>query len=193
MGRVCRIVLVCEGWEDSRFARAFLNAGDRKGINIQRQENPGGSGHDWVKNQFVQQVATLRLATEGCGVLGLLDEDGRGATAREQEVNSLLRQRGLPELQAGAGRCLLLPTRNLETWIYWLRAQERGMRVEMNETTDYKRAGPPEGLPRMGGDDCRLAGEYLDRLNHVHLPEGCPLILGKALGHLRAFLDAVRR
>ena len=162
-------------------------------MTIDRHENPGGSGHGWVKARFVQEVANLRRFSEGRGVLGLLDEDGQGAGAREQEINVLLMARGLPDISAGDGRCLLLPTRNLETWIYWLRAHQGGVRVEVNETTDYKKTGPPAGLSGISRDDCSLAGNYLHDLSHSSLPASCPPMLGKALNHLRAFLDAVRR
>src|SRR5213592_4191149 len=126
MGRVCKIVLVCEGWRDSAFARGFLVAAGVAARTIDEKRNPGGSGHDWVKRQFAEEVANLAKFSEGRGVLGLLDEDGRGIASREQEVVDRLKARGLAPLAASDGRCLLLPTRNLETWLYWITAQQSG-------------------------------------------------------------------
>src|SRR5208283_3734923 len=91
MARVCNIVLVCEGWRDSAFARRFLNKSDNH--NIVEPIKPGGSGHDWVKTQFVLEVAYLRRFSEGRGVLGLLDEDGQGASVWEREIEEVLRSR----------------------------------------------------------------------------------------------------
>jgi hypothetical protein len=193
MSRVCKIILVCEGWRDSAFARGFLVAAGVVARSIDVKPNPGGSGHDWVKTQFAQEAANLARFAEGRGVLGLLDEDGQGATARQQEVADRLRERGLGPISAQDGRCLLLPTRNLETWLYWLTAQRSGLPSNVDEVTDYKKAGPPTGCPRIGDPDCRPAGEFLHTLNHAQLPEGCPSLLGQALGHLRKFLNAVRR
>ena len=68
---------------------------------IDPKTNPGGSGHDWVKTQFAQEAANLAGFAEGRGVLGLLDEDGRGATVRQQEVAGRLRERGLGPISAG--------------------------------------------------------------------------------------------
>lgn len=192
MSRICKIILVHEGWRDSAFTRGFLGVAGIDGRAIDLRSNPGGSGHDWVKNQFAVEVANLIRFSEGRGVLGLLDEDGKGVAEREREVEELLRVRGLPPVSAQAGRCLLLPTRNLETWLYWLTAQRRGSSLEVNEVTDYKKGGPPGDAPRIRDEDCRPAGEVLHRLNHAQPPQGCPPMLVRALGYLREFLDAVR-
>jgi hypothetical protein len=192
VSRVSKIILVHEGWRDSAFARGFLGAAGVDGRAIDPRPNPGGSGHDWVKNQFAAEVANLMRFSEGRGVIGLLDEDGRGVADRERELEELLKGRSLPPISAQEGRCLLLPTRNLETWLYWLTAQRRGSAVAVDETTDYKRGGPPADVPRIQNADCRPAGEALHGLNHAQPPQGCPPMLIRALGHLREFLNAVR-
>jgi len=190
MARVCNIILVCEGWRDSAFARGFLeSSGNRK---IYPRVNPRGSGHSWVKSQFVEEVANLARFSEGRGVLGLLDEDGQGISEREEEIAEALRQQNLEPLSATNGRCLLLPTRNLETWLYWLRFHQDGRSVPIDEATDFKRQ-PPKGFARIDDRDCRPAGEYLHTLNHTQLPEGCPSMLRKGLANLRDFVNAVRR
>ena len=193
MSRVSKIILVHEGWRDSAFPRGFLVAAGVDSRAIESRPNPGGSGHDWVKNQFVGEVANLIRFSEGRGVLALLDEDGKGAAEREREVEEALKVRRLPSISARAGRCLLLPTRNLETWLYWLSAQRRGSPMEVDEVTDYKRDRPPGDVPRIQNADCRPAGEALHRLNHAEPPQSCPPMLVRALGYLRAFVNAVRR
>ena len=160
---------------------------------IDAKRNPGGSGHDWVKTRFVQEVANLARFAEGRGVLGLLDEDGQGAAAREKEVADRLRERELGPISARDRRCLLLPTRNLETWLYWLTPQPSGLSVTVDEETDYKKAKPPTASQPIGYRDCRPAGRRLHGLNHIQPPNGCPSMLVRALGQLREFLNAVRR
>ena len=190
MAKVCNIVLVCEGKRDAAFARGFLEtSGNRR---IEERRNPSGSGHDWVKSQFVAEVAVLTRFSEGRGVLGLLDEDGQGASAREREIEEALRARNLGSLSGSDGRCLLLPTRNLETWLYWLKSQKNGMPVPIDETTDFKRQ-PPIGIAHLDNQDCRTAGEHLYKLDHTRLPQGCPSMLRKGFAQLRAFVAAVRR
>ncbi|HUD48325.1 MAG TPA: hypothetical protein VMR33_15945 [Candidatus Baltobacteraceae bacterium] len=188
MPRVCNIILVCEGRRDSAFARGFLEtSGNRR---IYDSRNSGGSGHGWVKIQFVEEVANLARFSEGRGVLGLLDEDG--VSGRENEIAAALRERNLGSLSASDGRCLLLPTRNLETWLYWLRSHQHGTLVPIDEVTDFKRQAP-NGIAHIDDKDCRPAGEYLYSLDHTQLPEGCPSMLRKGLSQLRDFVKAVRR
>jgi hypothetical protein len=193
MSRVTKIILICEGQRDSAFARGFLESASVDSRSVEPKVNPGGSGHDWVKNQFVEEVANLARFSEGRGVLGLIDEDGQGVAVREGEVAIRLQTRGLPAIASDQGRCMLLPTRNIETWLYWLTAQRKKVPIIIDETTDYKVVGPPTGSTRLGYEHCRPAGEYLHNLNHAQLPEDCPKMLGRALGQLRAFLKAVRR
>ncbi len=193
MSRVSKIILVHEGWRDSAFARGFLGAAGIDSRALELRPNPGGSGHDWVKKQFAAEVANLARFVEGRGVLALLDEDGRGVAVRQGEVEELLKKRDLPPVSAHEGRCLLLPTRNLETWLYWLSAHRHGSSLDVNEVTDYKKEGPPHGAQRVRNQDCRPAGETLHTLDHTQSPQGCPPMLVRALDQLRGFLMAVRR
>lgn len=154
--------------------------------------NPSGSGHDWVRTQFVEEVSNLTRFSEGRGVLGLLDEDGQGVSERERDIADALRERNLGSFLASEGRCLLLPTRNLETWLYWLKSRQGGMTISIDETTNFKMR-PPTDMARIEDGDCRPAGEYLHTLDHTRLPEGCPSMLRKGLAQLRDFVNAVRR
>ena len=175
MSRVCRIVLVCEGWRDSRFARSFLEASvdPRK---IEDRRNPGGSGHDWVKDEFVEGIADLQRFREGRGVLGLLDEDGQGVANRRKEVAKRLAERDLPPLADNAGRCLLLPTRNLETWLYWLESQRNGRGWVINEEDDYKTKRPAGISDKETDGFCRPAGAYLHSEPNQKGPGGAAFV-----------------
>ena len=189
MTRVCQITLICEDWRQSAFARGFLekaNVGNR----VYETRNPGGSGHDWVKTKFFNEVQNLTRFAEGRGVLGLIDEDGQGVTTREHQVVTPLKELGI-SLGPDKGKCLLIPTRNIETWLYWLVGHKNGRSIQVDEITDYKNA-PPRG-EKIHNHDCRPAGQYLHSLNHVGLPTGCPSMLMQALDDLREFLKAVRR
>ncbi len=105
----------------------------------------GAADTEWVKEQFVNEVANLARFSEGRGVLGLLDEDGKGVATRQQEVAERLQARRLPVVTPDDGRCLLLPTRNIETWLYWLTARRKGEAIAVDETADYKKKRPARG------------------------------------------------
>lgn len=192
MSRICKIILICEGWRDSAFARAFLKEAGIDPRTVEPKTNPRGSGHDWVKTQFVEEVANLNRFAEGRGVLGLLDEDGQGVAIRKGQVAEQLQTQNLPPIVPDEGRCLLLPTRNIETWLYWLIARRDGISINVDEITNYKIA-TPIGASKITDHHCRPAGEYLQTLDHTRLPSGCPPMLAQSFSHLRAFLNAVRR
>jgi hypothetical protein len=122
----------------------------------------------------------------------LLDEDGQGIAGRENSIVEALRERMLGSILPSEGRCLLLPTRNLETWLYWLKSQQIGTVVAIDEKTDFKRQ-PPSGIARLDNRDCRPAGEYLYSLDHTRMPEPCPSMLRQGLAQLRDFVKAVER
>ena len=140
----------------------------------------------------MEEVGELTRFSEGRGVLGLLDEDGQGVSAREREIEEALHARNLGSLSVSDGRCLLLPTRNLETWLYWLKSHQSGTIVSIDETTDFKRQ-PPTDMARIDDVHCRPAGEHLHTLDHTRMPEGCPSMLRRGLKQLREFVIAVRR
>ena len=178
VSRVTKIVLVHEGWRDSAFTRGFLVAAGIDPRAVDTRPNPGGSGHDWVKRQFVIEVANLARFWEGRGVLALLDEDGFGAATRQRELEDLLSERELPALSAQEGRCLLLPTRNLETWLYWLTGHKKNIALKVDEVTDYKRKGPPTGIGLIRNEDCRPVGETLHTLDHRECSSWLSVICG---------------
>ena len=192
MSRVCKIILICEGFRDSAFARAFLKEAGIDPRTIEPKTNPRGSGHDWVKAQFIEEVANLNRFAEGRGVLGLLDEDGQGVDVRKKQVADLLQTKNLPAIAPNQGRCLLLPTRNIETWLYWLIARRDNISININQVSNYKTQAPV-GMSKIADKHCRPAGEYLQTLDHTRLPNGCPLMLAQSLVELRDFLNSVRR
>ena len=191
MARICKIVLICEGWEDSSFMRGFLNAAGVDSRNVTQETNPGGSGHDFVKRKFVVEVENMSRHKEGRGVLALIDEDGTGDT-RKSEIDAELAGRNLHQTSPTDGICLLIPKRNIETWTHWLKANRLNQQIVIDETTNYK-TSPPSGAARLEKSDFRLAGEHLHTLNHTQLPSDCPASLVNALKQLRDFLNAVRR
>jgi len=189
MSRVSHITIVYEGWEDGRFITAFLgNAAD-----IARKPNPKGRGcgYDWVVDTFVQEVGYLQKFNEGWGVIGLLDEDGKGEARRNQIIGKL-REKGFPNISESKGRCLLLAIRNIETWAYWLNANRLKQPAKIDQKTDYKMS-PPKGSEKLANADFAEAGRHLLNLNHKNMPDGCPPGLVKALEQLRAFVQAVKR
>ena len=194
---VCEIVIVCEDRRHSRFVRAFLAAANVKGRIVTHQSTAGrGSAFDYVLDRYVEESRLLTRYREGHGLIGILDDDGHGPK-RRRALEDKLKAAGLGELSPDAGRCLLIPARNIETWLYWLTAKIQGWALNIEETVNYKDGPggkPPDGAPRrIAFEDCQPAGNHLHELDHTKLPDDCPPQLAGALQSLREFLRAVKR
>jgi hypothetical protein len=194
MARVCRIVLVCEGWEDVAFLKGFFTeAGIKLGIEARKNPRGRGCGFDYVREIFAQEVQLLGRYHEGRGVLAMIDEDGKGVEVRRSSVTSLLEPKDLPRLDCSQGRCLILPKRNIETWIYWLTGAKINDTWQVSETDDYKKTRPAGATRALENEDWRVAGRKLHSINHTTPPAGMPAELLVTLNNLRKFIQAVKR
>ena len=194
MARVCRIALVCEGWEDSAFLRGFLeSAGIRDGIIPKNNPKGKGSGFDHVRDIFAEEVKALSSFREGRGVLAMMDEDGKGVENRLAWVASRLDSLNLAAMDSTQGRCLVLTKRNIETWVYWLTGQRLNENWDVNESGNYKTSPPATASRSIEKSDWRSAGKLLHTINHTQPPAGMPPELLSSLGQLRDFVQAVRR
>jgi hypothetical protein len=134
----------------------------------------------------------------------LIDEDGQGLDARRNEIIDELRRLGLPNINPSEGRCLVLPVRNVETWMVWAaRWRSAGCPTSptappgyslVNESYDYKRFKTPDGnvVPKEPLEKAYLVGKAIASLNPVAPPSGLPPALQAVLQPLNAFLDWAR-
>lgn len=195
MARVCRIVLVCEGWEDSAFLEGFLGSAGIPDRNIDRKTNPKGkgSGFDHVRKIFAKEVEALNRFREGHGVLAIMDEDGKGVENRRAWVASHLHSLRLAGMDCTQGRCLVLTKRNIETWVYWLTGVRLSENWDVSESDDYKASQPATANRSLEKGDWRSAGKQLHSINHTNPLASMPPELLASLGQLRNFIQAVRR
>jgi hypothetical protein len=195
MARVCRIVVVVEGWEDRAFAEGFLASAGVAPRSIDAKVSPKGhgSGFSFVREVFAQELGELARYREGRGVLALMDEDGKGIDSRRGWVADYLRETERLPIDCAEGRCLILPKRNLETWVYWLTGSKIGQNWAVDEGEDYKTARPASATRSLDNSDWRAAGQHLHTFNHTLPPQGMPGELAASLVRLREFVNAVRR
>lgn len=193
--RICSITVIGEGWEDIAFLKGFLaeaGVGDRQ---CQPRQNPRGegSGFDFVRVTLAEEIKALAKFTEGRGVLAMMDEDGKTIGTRREWVADLLAQKGASSLDCAAGRCLLFPKRNLETWVYWLTAQADGYGCVVDEDSNYKLQRPDGSRRTLQRDDWRKAGRRLHLIDHKQPPQMMPPELLGSLASLRQFVKSVER
>ncbi len=129
-----QIVLICEDRQHSALMRRLLEAQGWSKHKIREQISPGGRGsaERWVRVRYAEEVRILRQKPHlGLAVVVVMDEDTQGALRREEQLASALAEAGLPPRSAGERILHVLPARNVETWIAYLRG------VDVDEVTVY--------------------------------------------------------
>jgi len=137
--------------------------------------------------------------------MALIDEDGQGLAARRQRVTDELASLNLPALDPSQGRLLVLPVRNVETWMVWgarwttvgrpTQPRTPATFLGVDETHDYKRWRARDGqlLPRENHLDTFQLGRAIATLNPATPPGGLPPALEAILRPWGDFMDWVRR
>jgi hypothetical protein len=134
-GRHSEIIILGEDEAQRNFAITYLRKRgfDRRKITATPRQKGGGEAS--VKQAFPAELKFYRSRRyqQGRALIVLIDADDRSVEDRHQQLWSELRESGL-ELRAEDERVIILvPRRNIETWVVFL---NDGPPVD--ETTDYK-------------------------------------------------------
>src|SRR5262245_33521109 len=132
-----------------------------------------GSGEQYVREHYAPEVRELRAGHSQRTLAVVLDADTGDVTDRQSQLAAQLTSAGLPPRAADERIIHLIPCRNIETWIEYLRGGQ------VNETDEY---------PRLKRErDCQPAVEQLVELyrSDQPMPSGCPDSLKTALHELR--------
>jgi hypothetical protein len=174
---------------------------DPRDIHVTRRWTGKNGNFDRVRGWFVEEVRLQARGLVRFGVLALIDEDGQGLLKRQGWVAQAVAGLGLPSIDPSQGRLLVIPVRNIETWMVWAaRRQAASPRAgacatpachPVNETHDYKRWVTPAGepLPREPQLDAFLLGRVVATLNPANPPDGVPAALSAIL---RPWCDFLR-
>ena len=207
MSRACTIIIVPEDHEHAALARGYFRGRvvDPGLYHFSKKWNGRNGNFDRVRQWFAEEVQEQAKGRVRFGVIALIDEDGKGLAVRRQSVTEELALRELPGLDPSRGRLLVIPVRNVETWMVWAaRWTQAGRSVspgsppgfpDVDETHDYKkwktRAGQP--LPREKMLGAFEVGRAIASLNPAAPPGGLPPALEAILRPWGDFLDWARR
>ena len=111
----------------------------RKKINIEVVP-PEGAGFTFVHRQYPKLVKRHRARATKTSVLFVIgiDSDKKTFAGRSNELDGKLESNDLPKRDDAEPIVLVIPKRNIETWVeYFTRAVET--RESVDEETDYKR------------------------------------------------------
>jgi hypothetical protein len=130
--RIAKIVILAEDQRQVNLVRRYLQhcGHDRRNFRVEPLPSGRGSGEQYVRRNYPLQAAEYRNAAKRrkAALVVIIDADTRAFQQRKSQLESSFRpQRGPDEAIA-----LLIPKRNVETWILCLTG------AAVNETTDYK-------------------------------------------------------
>ncbi|HKW97987.1 MAG TPA: hypothetical protein VJN43_09635 [Bryobacteraceae bacterium] len=133
--RIASVIVLAEDVTQTNFAyRALIRKGyDWRAIRVMPAPHGKGSGEQYVRENFPIEVAQYRnqVARVSVSLVTLIDADKGTVARRESQLWKALRDEGIPPRRNTERIALLIPRRNIETWILCV----TGVRV--NETTDY--------------------------------------------------------
>jgi hypothetical protein len=178
VSRRVRVVVLCEGEQDFRFAyRCLVECGWRRDQIAAKFSPPGkGSAYDYVLAQYPVEVRANRQGQGQRDLLVLIDADTRREDGRRKQVEQHLRRAREPARGDSERIALWVPTRQLETWVHFL------MHGVADEQTDYKR------LHKVRDEDRPPAAQKFARL----LARGQPLPPGAVPSMQRAVKEFER-
>jgi hypothetical protein len=203
MRRHCKIVVFPEDVCHADLMRGYFQGRNvnEKAYELQRKWT-GRNGNDAAVLRWLLEEVRLQNhpTSPRYGIIAIIDEDGRGLEARRASIRKALIDLSLPVIDPDNGRCLILPMRNVETWMVWAaRWQAAGspgspagpvLHSPVSESHDYKRftsqAGDP--LPKEPKMEAYKVGKIIAKLNPISPPAGAPPALREILQPLTNFL-----
>ena len=166
-----RVVLLCEDAQTSAFVRRFLKRRNFGPRDVNTLPLPAGrqSGEQWVRQRYPSELKAVR-ARQNAYLIVVIDADAQTTAARRAQLDAACDEEQIPRRGDQAPVLLIVPRRNIETWLAYLGGRE------VDEDTTYPR------LRREG--DCDAHAAELYRMCHEaqRLDESAPPSLREACG-----------
>ena len=134
-----RIVLLCEDDDTDRFVRRFLSHRNFKARDIYTLPLPDGkqSGEQWVREKYPDELKAIRNHQNAFLVV-VVDADTQTTESRRSQLDQECDKQGVPRRTSDEPVIIMVPKRNLETWLAYLDGQS------VDETTRYPKLTPKE-------------------------------------------------
>jgi len=134
--RRVQVVVLYEDRQHATFVRRFLIQNGWENRQIVVVMNPHGrdgrgSGEQWVREQYAQEVRKLRSAPHVAkALIAVIDEDKQGVGRRDVQLSKALEVANSPARKPTEAILHIIPARNIETWLEYL----KGNAVDEQET-----------------------------------------------------------
>ena len=115
------ITLLCEDSQTDAFVRRFLKHRNLRGRDIRTLELPGGtqSGEQWVRERYPNQLRAIRGRRDAFLIV-ITDADIGSTHDRRAQLEAECDRNGVPGRQDGDPVLVIIPRRNIETWLAYL-------------------------------------------------------------------------
>jgi hypothetical protein len=134
--RIAEIVILAEDLSQGNFVRRYLiRAGqENRHIRMHLPQSGRGSGEQYVRQQYSTEVEYYRVrsASRSAALVVAIDADVREVIERNVQLRASLANMRQEDRRPTEKIALLIPRRNIETWILCLSGED------VNEITDYK-------------------------------------------------------
>lgn len=181
MSRSSKVVVLCEDKRTQKFIRSFLQRLSYRNHELRFTEIKTGSAEQRVREQYPKEVASLRRNRFRDQVLiTAIDADSLSVKDRLRQFEQSLQHAGLPVRNSEEKIYLLIPRRNIETWIRVLNG------AQASEEENYK--PPPGGTQAQQFDEKSvLAGGRFYELTRQNAPLPNPTVdsLNRAISEAR--------
>jgi len=136
MSKPSQFIVLAEDEIQQRFIRRFLQKlYDSPSIRNRDLPNSKGSGEQWVREQYAQEVKAYRnrSARAKTALIVAIDADTSEVSQRCRQLRETLKAADERPRTNEETIVHLIPKRNIETWIFCLNGKA------VDETTDYSR------------------------------------------------------
>lgn len=185
MSRPSKVVVIAEDDRTHRFVWTFLKRLHYKRHHYQPKRLPSGCGEQFVREEFAKEVAALRSRAASTVLIAVVDADNSAVHERFRQLDGSLRENNMMERTESEPIAILIPKRNIETWICCLAGQP------VNEAEDYKPRSGSAGDARMA-ELLRRAAEVFYEKTRPNSPGPSPSIasLDRAIPEARRVPNA---
>jgi hypothetical protein len=179
--RIANKIILAEDREQQNLVRRYLercghNTRDLRLVALPAKTT-GGSGEKYVRDQYVGQVRASRSSRgkrASALLIVIVDADSETTAARASQLSAALNTAGEATLSGHEPIVLLIPKRNVETWIRALLGNA------VDEETDYKKPTPTSVEIRNSADKL-----YKHTRPGASLPTGHPQSLAHSIPEWR--------
>jgi len=126
--RAARMIVLCEDLQHAVFTRRLLKdlGFPSRRIRIERAQTGKGAADRFVLDMYPEEVKEYRSRASymKIGLVTLVDADTDPFPQRYRQLNEELDAEDLDRRRDDEKICILIPKRNIETWIYALRGDD---------------------------------------------------------------------